>query len=276
MKISEKQLLILQHLARYTYLTTPHLVTLGISARPNHVSGRHLKPLIEGRFPLVEYSDYTAIQRGRTIRKPRIHTLTKRGRDTLAEFLQVSADSIYYPVNKIQFTRDYAHRTRTIDLLISFDRLAQSEDSDRDIIDPYYRYDGSQRKKGSQLTSLARVPYSGGFLVPDANLYYQTEAEKNLFTLELERQPKAKRIIEDKIYPHAQIIAEGTLSVKYEHPFSHRALFAFESFGTMQTVASFLFHTKDFDQTLKDSFMFAMFEDVKKDFSAWKSVENIF
>jgi len=274
MRISDKQLQILQHLARYTYLTTPHLVALGISTRPNHISGRHLKPLIEGRFPLVEFNDYTAIEKGRRIRKPRIHTLSKRGRDTLADYLQVSPETIYYPLNKIQFTRDYAHRTRTIDLLISFDLFAQRKGAETPHFDPYYRYSGSQRKKGSQLTSLASVPYSGGILVPDANLHYQTDEENKLYALELERQPKAKRIIEEKIFPHAQIIAEGHLSQKYDYPFSHRVLFAFENLTTMQSVASSLDRSQDFDPDLKECFLFALFDEVREDFSAWKSAKD--
>jgi len=274
MKISDKQLLILQYLARYTYLTTPHFITLGISKHASHVTGRYLKPLIEGRFPLVEYSDYSAIEQGRTTRKPRIHTLTKRGRNILAEFLHVSPESIYYPINKIQFTRDYTHRVRTLDLLISFDQWTRSDDNQGNLIDPYFRYSGSQRKKGSQLTSVAAVSYSGGVFVPDANLLHQTEENNDLFTLELERQPKSKRIIEEKLYPHAQILAEGVLSSKYDHELGHRVLFAFESVGTMEAVASFVATNRDFSE-LQQHFLFAMYEDVKADFTAWKTAGDL-
>ena len=275
MRISEKQLLVLQYLARYTYLTAPHLVSLGISKHRNHVTGRYLKPLIEGRSPLVKFRDYSLIEGGRNARKPRLYALTKKGAEVLADHFQTPLDSIYYTKNpkEIDVVRDYTHRTRTIDLLISFDRASEHLDTEN-IFDPYFCYTGSQRKKGSQLTSLAAFEYSGGYFVPDANLVHTKDNRKDLYTLELERQPKSKRIIQDKIMPHAQIIAEGVLSAKYNHPLSHRALFAFESFGTMHTVASFVATAPELSE-LQEHFLFAMYNDIKTYFWGWKTAVEI-
>ena len=115
---------------------------------------------------------------------------------------------------EIDFVRDYTHRTNTIDLMISFDLRLPEEEREENSLYPYFQYHGAQKKAGSQLTAYSAIPYGKEILVPDLNIIQRSWEETRLYTLELERQPKAKRIIQDKVFAHAQLLSEGALAKK--------------------------------------------------------------
>ena len=210
--LNDRKAQVLEHLGRFTYLTVNQLVDLGIAPQARNVRDRYLRPLTEGRYPLVGFGSFYVSNRP----LPRIYYLTKRGVRALAEYWDVVPETIYFPTGKIQFTRDYDHRVATVDCLISLYQWTKKQGHEIDFCDTYFQVDGSQRKQGQQLTRRPQVSLEGTTVIPDANFRLNmSDGQQRLFTLELHRQPKTQRIVE-QLEVHADIIRHELLAKKYD------------------------------------------------------------
>lgn len=262
--INERQLRILESLARYTYLTTDQLVRLGIASHTRNVRDRYLRPLVQRRRPLVGYADFHDGLK----RLPRIQFLTQHGVEILKEAHQGALSDFYYPKGKVQFTRDYHHRVETIDCAIAFDLWAQETEQEIDLLEFYFQHDGSQRGKSPKSISKVEVQLPEQTLVADIVLRINMQdGESRLFVLELNRQPKAERLVEE-IKQHVKAIDQGLYDKKYSHPFSHRVLSVFKHPKTMQSVIEELSQDEVFLAEYQENFLFADWESFLRDFPA--------
>ncbi len=104
----------------------------------------------------------------------------------------------------------------------------------------------SKRGKELKSTSKVEVQLLGKPLIADmvfrSNM---SDGENRLFVLELNRQPKAERLVEE-IQQHAKAIALELYDQKYDHPHSYRVLNVFKSSKTMKTVMKKLSEEQEF------------------------------
>lgn len=249
--INERQLRILESLARYTYLTTDQFVRLGIANHTRNVRDRYLRPLIQRRKPLVGYADFHDGLK----RLPRIQFLTSHGLDVLMESQDGSAPKPYFPKGKVQFTRDYRHRVETVDCAITLDQWAEKTGQEIDLMEFYFQHESVG--KGLAGVSRVEVRLDGQALIPDMVFRIKmTDGESRLYVLELNRQPKPQRLVEE-IRLHTRAIDEGLFDAKYAHPYSHRVLSIYKHPVTMQSVMRELSSDRVFSREYLEHFLFA-------------------
>ena len=131
----------------------------------------------------------------------------------------------------------------TIDCAIAFDLWAQQTEQEVDLLEFYFQVDGAQRGKELKSVSKVSVQLPDKALIADMVFRVKKQdGESRLFVLELNRQPKAERRVEE-IKLHARAVVLGLYEQKYSHPNSHRILNVFKYSKTIATVISKL--TKD-------------------------------
>lgn len=268
--LNERKTQVLECMARYTYLTVNHLVDLGIAPQARNVRDRYLRPLTEGRSPLVGSGVFHVSNKP----LPWVYYLTKRGAEVVAELWNVPVDEVYYPVGKIQFTRDYQHRVETIDCMIAFEQWAEQNDAEINFWHTYFQVEGSQRKANQQLIRKTQVTLGGETIVPDLNLGILTQNTSRLFTLELHRQPKTQRIVQ-QLAKHADILRNEVLSEKYNHPHLHYVLSVHHSEQSMKLVQKEL-RRSDHCEHVEECFLFTHYQSLTSEFrNAWTNLTGL-
>ena len=154
------------------------------------------------------------------------------------------------------------------------EQWAEKEGHTVEFIDSYFHALGSQKGRNLEFKTSVRLSGYPSPIIPDCNfMLYMKDGEKRLFTLELHRQPKTKRILE-QLYQHAQIIREGVLSDKYNHPQLNYVCSIHRYNGDLQNsirTVSTSPHFKD----VKEGFFFAYLDDVKNQWDTmWKTVKQ--
>lgn len=278
--INERQAQILETLAEYQYLTPQQLLKLGVATDYENLRQRYLKPLADGTRPLIKFAEF-GFEPGKG-RLPRIYYLTKRGVQTLTEYLDIDPASIIYPVGQVQFRRDYHHRVGLIDIRISLNLWAKSVGHEVEFFDTYYDVEGAQRGIGAKLTRKTQVSLpiiengEAGIktIVPDANFRLAMDDKSRLFTLELHRSNKTARIV-DQLKTHLRLITEELLAEKHQHPHLNYMLSVHEKASTIGHVRAALLADNDFADFLPH-FLFATLNDAKdSDFGAiWRAVDG--
>lgn len=259
--ISESQLNTLEALKVYRYLTTRQIVNMGIYGSEKKLRDRVIARLKQ--LQLIKSADFGSIAgKGRL---PHIHYLTQKGALLLADLHRVSIDDIPYPV-KIQFSRDYFHRVKFVDLHIALRRYAQDTGQDLLFFDAYFDTQGNQRQRNSQLIRATQVQLEGKFIVPDGNFsLLMKDGQTRLFSLELHRGNDTKRIIE-QLKNHARLIEQDLLPTKYAHPFSNYVLSVYENPQIMRAVQSRVPETPLLSE-YSEHFLFNAAETLEGDFS---------
>ena len=104
--------------------------------------------------------------------------------------------------------------------MIAFEQWANQNGAKIDFWHTYFQVEGSQRKANQQLVGKTQVTLGKETIVPDINVGILTQNTSHLFTLELHRQPKTQRIVQQRA-KHADILRNEVLSEKYNHPHLH-------------------------------------------------------
>jgi len=262
--INERQTKVLECLARYTYLTVYHLQKLGIAPQPRNIRDRYLRPLTEGRSPLVGIGQFHVNNK----RLPWVYYLTEHGAKAVAQLQEVPLDEIYYPKGKTQFTRDYQHRMETIDCMITLEQWAHSKGYEIEFWDTYFQVEGSQKKSSAPLKKRTEVILGDDKIEPDVNLGILIENTSKLFTLELHRQPKTQRIVQ-QLAQHAHFLRHEALSDKYNHPNLNYVLSIHHSYKAMQAVQKELSTSKHLEH-VEECFLFSDYKTLTRNITtAW-------
>lgn len=272
MIINDTQVRILEALARYRFLTNRQLVTLGLYKTEKSLREKVLPRLKGTSQPLMKSMDFGFVAgKGRL---PQVHYLTKRGALVLAELHQVSLDVIPFFVGAIQFSRDYFHRIEFISLHIAVRQYAQQTGQTVEFFHNYFDSSGNQRQANSQLIRDTQVTLHGKTIIPDGNFRLaMNDGQRRLFSLELHKGNHTKRILAQLTH-HAQIVEQGLLADKYQHPFDHYVLSVYDHAGTMQAVKQRFLTTPAFYEH-QPGFLFATVEAVETDFAqAWTLANN--
>ena len=273
MILNERQALILESLNIYGYLTVKQLVKIGVYHTEQGIRDKIIYKLKSKPHPLVKVAEFGFMpKKGRLAG---VHFLTPKGAKVLAEYLDIDPEKIHYPKGQVQFTRDYFHRIEFIDLHIVIRQWVKVKGYDLDFFHSYYKSQGNQRQKNSQLVRDTQVRLEGNTIIPDGNFRLKMEnGTSRLFTLELHRGTHTQRIFE-QLEAHANIIEQDLLAQKYDHPNANYVLSVYENSGIMESAKKKLMSSPEFADNFKDHYAFNTVENLKKDFSkSWKYADN--
>lgn len=237
---------VLEALAKYKYLTVSQMVTLGIATRRNNLN-TVMKPLKEGKHATIGYKDHMAstLKEGRLQyhRLEYVYYLTSYGKKYLLEDHERDEDSILIPSSTQNvYKSDYHHRKFVIDCQIAFDLASDNDQKSILRFDRYF----DKVSSGKKLYAKTRVELGEIALIPDAVFIQNREEQRNLLCLEVERGTNSKKLL-DKLLVYAQLMAEGVISMAYNHKKDNRVLIVVEEESLLLNTIERIKQHEDFE-----------------------------
>ena len=223
--INETQTEILLALARFKFLTTSQLHK--IIRKELAWLRKQILYLTERERSLVEKITFGFHPRVGKLEN--VFFLTKLGKHTLIEVLQMEEDTVRMPVgNSSLFYKDYTHRKNTIDFHIQLYHWTQESGIELDFFDTYFDKSGNNRKD-KNLRAKTKIDLdTDNYIIPDGAFTLSTEGGKFLYLFEMYDGKDTKRVV-GQLKKHAQAIAMGSPSIKYGFANkSNRVLSVFE------------------------------------------------
>ena len=264
--LSPAQTNILLFLARYKFLTTSQLLTLGVSKRRSNLSVM-LKPLKESKRPFIGEMEFAFVpSKGRL---ENFYYLKPKGKKLLLDSGIVGEEDIRIPKGRtVMFTQDYFHRKYTIDCHIACDISAKKYGIQILGFDRYFDKTGNNRTR-KNLQAKTKLEIANDYLIADATLLVAHGQTSRLFALELYNDTNTKRIT-DQIFKHIQGIRESSLCKNYNIQKGHRLLAVFTHPEVIAHVKNRL-GTTGFD----DFLLFNDYASVTNDFfGEWESLSK--
>lgn len=269
MLISEKQLQVLEQLSIYKYLTSKQLFRMGIYSSEKVTRDLALTPLKKSPLNYIKAVDFGFYpSKGRL---HSIHHLTKKGALFLEETSREEG-KVFYPKGKVDFSRDYFHRTQFIDLHIALRQWAEATGQEVLFFDSYF--ESSKDRQGKKFVASTQVQLFNRSVTPDGNFcLLMADQQKRLFTLELHRGNNLEKI-KAQLYRHSQIFENNLLADKYNHPFNHYILSVYEDEKTLRNIKRAI-QEESFLKDYTKCFLFSTLDSAIEFFSkSWHYADN--
>lgn len=252
----------LEALARYTFLVPPQFLRLGITTNRQNLNRSVLIPLRSKPHALIDYGNVGPFH---------VYCLSKRGAMEIARQWQV--ESVPYPNEGVQFSKDLNHRVGTVDFLIELHDWAEQNAIVVDFYHTYFQGAGAQRGV-LKYVSATRHQLPHGFIESDIDLKLTfPDKHSALCVVEIHRGHHVKRII-DQLERHMIALHHGVVSERYEARESNLVLSVYENEATMKSVMGRLSAWPKF-QAFREFFYFATLDCLKEDFrGAWSSIST--
>ena len=220
---TESQIKLLEMLAKYRFLTVPHMMTLGIQKNDKALSSRVILPLIRKTKPLIQRNDdvRTNPSQGKL---HYIYSLTDDGAKVVAEYLRCDIKDIVYPQKKPSFQHDYFHRCDYIRFYIAIERFFNQEKSNFRIKEAYHYFDNKriQVRINNQQYPATSLLYETiinnqvqqNKIEADGIFITDNFQEQNVFIAEVHRTPNTKDILE-QINKHIEAMWFGAVLTRF-------------------------------------------------------------
>jgi len=259
--ITERQLQILEHLAEFKFLTPSQLTRL-LGVKTITSINVLLNKLSDGKGALTRNKDFGFYPGfGRL---PRIHFLSKKGADFLAENLGVERDKIKVPKSeKSLFSRDYFHRVEIVNFNIGVHIFCRENNFEKIFFNYDFDMNGSQRNGDGK--AINAIPVGDFQIIPDGTGRITNGEIDNLFLFEQHNGKDTKRALR-QIFNHIQCIAEMSANKKYNNQKSVRVFYVFESESCKKSVVRELYNRSDIIN-FKEFFLFKTQDQLKESFS---------
>lgn len=227
-QLSNTQIVILDNLGRYRFLTIDQMRALRINTGKSKahlyriVSELCGQPALVGKFAPAPIHGKGAF--------PNLHHLTHKGAQCLAELRQCEPGDLKYPKGKVALSRTLVHLTRCIWCEIYVRLWAEEAGHAVDFYFNDFDTEGDNRTaKTGPLRKMTRIDLNDGKrLIPDA-VFHLTDPEGNprLFLLEVHNEMRSKRIHE-KLADFREAITQGAVNRQFAYDHSPRVLAIFE------------------------------------------------
>jgi hypothetical protein len=258
MKITENQILILENLARYKFLTASQILEITDIKNIQTVwrATAHLRDL-----KLINTHNYPIIpKRGRI---ESLNNLTKKGVDFLIDEIQLEENQIKYPIARGSLIfRDYDHRVSTIYFNIKLNILTKKEQGHVDFFNYYFDKAGGNRgNTAERLRAKTKINIDGGYLIADAITQFNYQESDYLYVFEQHNGKDSKRALEG-IIQYAQALSEGTISKQYNFNKSARIVWVIEKPSVLKSLSERI-KLKPQLNDFKKFFIFKLDDDLK-------------
>jgi hypothetical protein len=223
---------VLKALAKYRYLTTNHMLAMGIAKDRGHLGkvltnllSTNKKDGVPGRRPkeIGELDFGVKVGKGRL---PRMYYLTRRGADLL-EHVQPDLVPVPFPPRVVQFAPDYEHRVRTVDFHITLSLWAL--ENEQTVVWFRRYYDWWPASKKARQHPVTRIALEHKNIVPDAIFLLRdaTETER-LCIFEMANGMDTGRVVE-QMREYCRGLDQGRINQAFDYgKKAVRILFVFE------------------------------------------------
>lgn len=266
MPFSENQILILENLAKYKFLTASQFVLLDIYKHTSTVRTNLIelyarnKPLV-GKVKLNINGTFGNVEK--------IHFLTQHGVNFLIDELMYRQEDIKYPKNlTTMIYRDYYHRLNTVYFQIFLNQWLEKNNFELHFCDCYYDKDGANRTTKSEkgrLKPKTKIDLSKtDYIIPDGAFMFTTQEKPYLCLFEIHQGKDTLRLFR-QITKHLEAIAGEHAKQKYKSKVNNRALFIFELESAKKSALRRLNEVQDI-QNFNGFVLFATMDDLLNDF----------
>jgi hypothetical protein len=260
MRITDRQLQILEALARFKHLTAKQIAMLFKVKSSSNVSAL-LRELRTPKKPLVEKRGFWVVPIHWKL--PDIHFLTKYWKDFVRDRLWYREESIKFIKNKNSvFRQDYFHRLSCADFNMYFQQWLVNSNYQFLFFNYYFDRKWSNRNKTWE--TLNSIQVKDFRIVPDGIGLFMTPERAYLFLFELHNGKDKKRAI-NQISAHCMGISQGSAEDKYNIKNAARVYYVFEHESCKRDVMNELDNNPNF-YNFREYFLFKSIESMKSNF----------
>lgn len=256
--ITNVHLQVLEHLSRYKFLTTGHLLLLQVMTDRGNLN-RELKKLRSFKKPLIHTITFGVHPKLGKLES--FHTLSSHGVEALKEVLHLEDDEIKYLKGTSSiFTRDYFHREAMIYFQILLDVWCMDHQCEVRFFDTYFDTVGNANKD-KNLHSKTKIEIEGSkALYADGLLQIQSPDDEHYFAMEMYRGKDTGRVML-QLSSYVKAFSQGAINKKYGWKKGVRLLLVFESKANLESVLEQV-STDPMFQHMKHLFLFKTYEEV--------------
>lgn len=271
-KLIENQVIAIEWLAKYKYLTSSQFVKLGLYKQRGYLTNS-LKILVDMKKPLIAKHDFNPING----KLESLYYLTKYGRKFLMDEheyteTQIKAPSGLSPI----YLKDYFHRKLTVDFHIYLNQWLNSNDGKINFLNYYFDKSGNNRSgnKSKYVTALNKIILNKtNSFIPDINTIFTVNNKEYIYLFEQHNGKDAKRLFE-QLYVHIIAISKRVVSEKYNRKNSHTVVVVCEYESVKNSVIKRLQKERGIEQ-YNSSFIFKTNLELEKDFyNNWTSISS--
>lgn len=265
--LNETQLLILENLAVYKFLTVSQIVRLGVKSDRRNLS-KPLRLLLSGRRTLIQRIDFGVLP---TIgRLEHVYFLTKYGANYLIENLGYELENIKIPKGETLFARDYFHRKNNVTFEILFRQFVVKSGFEVLFFDTYYDMTGANNSRQTKrLTAKTKIEFGDDYLIADGIGLFQDSQEKHLLAMEICNGKDSKRIA-NQLRKHLLALSAGSLSLQHGLNKNSKVVCVFEFESCLEAVIRRLRELKEFS-SFEKYLLFNTLEKIEIEFfSGWQ------
>ena len=272
---SEKQLLILEALARYKFLTISQMIQLDLAGEKKHKTYLNtlLKKMRERKRPTISCIKFAGTHKFQ--QREYVYYLTKYGANDLILNTGINSSQINRPIGtSSMYERDYSHRKCYIDVKISLHQWADKNEIDVILYDNYYDYLGSSH--GGTLrakTSIALGDTKEGRIIPDGIFILDNYGSPKLYAIEIHMGRDTLRAMR-QIMNHKIALDTGAISTHYGLEVGNRVLYVFENKNIMERVIQGVKDNRSISEAYYPYFLFAFNPDLRLNFNNWFSLNS--
>jgi len=261
--LTENQVVAIELIAKYKYLTSSQFVEMGIYKHRDYLT-KSLRPLILQKRPLVAKYDFNPING----KLESFYYLTKYGKKFLIDELEYSEDQIKAPkgVAPIKL-KDYHHRKLTIDFHMYLNQWLESNDGDINFLNYYFDKSGNNRDadKNHFITALNRINIDrSNSFIPDINTKFSIDGQEYLYLFEQHDGKDTKRLL-NQLRNHIIAIATGVVQKRYKLQKSHRVVVVCEFESVKNSVIQRLQKVESIEH-YNNFLIFKINEELQEDF----------
>ena len=263
MYLKPKETDVLFFLGKYKFLSSSHLLELGLYKNRGDVS-KLLKSMTDQKKPSVDVIKFPTDP---TIGKLEyLYYLTKFGEKVLLEDLDYPYEKIKKVKSKPISTKDYFHRKSTIDFHIGLNQWLESNNGEIKFLNYYFDKMGTFRdKENNTIREINRFYLNDNrSFIPDITVKFKVNNESNIFLFEQHNGKDTKRL-EEQLYVHLLAVAQDIVSKKFKFGKSNRVAVVCEEKSVKDSIIQRLQKTDDF-KNFYNHFIFKTNDELKDDF----------
>lgn len=196
---------ILEHLARYKFLTSSQLLRLDVGTTQYQYLSKQLKSLRDRGRPLIGCHNFSTPQ-PRKGRVESMYFLKPHGRQALVFELDIEAEKIKMPIGKSVAYKDYLHRKYTIDYEIELDKWAKANGAVVPVFDTYFDKVGNNRVSKNLRAKTRIVLSDDEYFIPDGAYFLKKDESRRLHLMEMYNGKDTGRVVK-QLHKHAQALS---------------------------------------------------------------------
>jgi len=234
-KITFIQSNVMEHLARYKFLTLSQMLALDIGTTQYQYLWKQVMSIRDRKNPLVGCHSF-GIPQPQKGKVESMYYLTPLGKRILIEDFEF-IDRIKMPIGKTAAYRDYFHRKYTIDFQIALDKWANENGVIIPYFDTYFDKVGNNRKDKSLRAKTKIGEGDNDYFIPDGVFDVTIEDVKRFYLFEMYNGVDTGRTIK-QLTKHAHALVERKTHTKYklDRKKSYNIVLVFEFDSMMKAV----------------------------------------